>query len=399
MESENMPQRLNSNMYGRSQENHKYSSMDFTAVSFKQLTSNRGVCKFPPIPYKILCCTGLVEQSDKYFSYKIAKHCIIFMFTFLVIISWAPYIAQSNFRDIKIRFALLSGFITPLIIYYAMLQKRKLLTATLSKLNGMPPYNKKINLFAFLLCCMPFVYTVWVTVTCNKRNAAKHLAYGYDIESVPVQIFLVSSKCFLSAILRPGFSNFVALVFCILCQRCCTRVEMLTLEVQQVPPEAFGIPKQIDMIKRKAKIEDILQNIQDIFSLPSFLLVVENFLSCSAIIGFYLYNGSEKSVTHTYAQSFLHTLNSLGCLVLMIWVVGGVPIQMRKLKEAFRKKKRLRLIYVCAREEISLHAECFENSDFVFTGCDVISFRRTLILAILGTLLTYTALLINWVTK
>ncbi|GFW74077.1 uncharacterized protein TNCV_4176241 [Trichonephila clavipes] len=394
-----MPQRLNSNIYGRSQENHKYSSLDLMNVSFKQVTSNRSVCKFPSIPYKFLCCTGLVEQSDKYFSYKIAKYSIIFLFTSLVIINWAPYIAQSNFRDIKARFSLLTGFITPLIIYYAMLQKRKLLTATLSKLNGMPPYDKKINLFAFMLCCMPFVYSVWVTVTSNKRNAARHSAYGYDIKSVPVQILFVSSKLFLSALLRPGFSNFVALVFCILCQRCCTRIEMLRQEVLQVPPEAFGIPKQIDMIKRKAKIEDILQNIQDIFSLPSFFLVVENFLSCSAIIGFSLYNGSANSVAHTYAQSFLHTLNSSGCLVLITWVVGGVPIQMRTLKEAFRKKKRLRLIYVCAREEISLHAECFENSDFVFTGCDVISFRRSLILAIFGTLLTYTALLINWVTK
>ncbi|GFR33749.1 uncharacterized protein TNCT_90731 [Trichonephila clavata] len=399
MERINMLRRLNGNILGKSQENHKFSGHDLVTVYFKQQTYNRGICKFPSIPYKFLCCTGLVEQSDRYFPYRIAKYSIMLMFIFLVIIIWTPYIAQGHFQDIKIRFALLTGFITPLIIYYAMLRKKKLLTATLSKLNGSPPYDKKINLFALLLCCMPFVYTVWVTVTCNKRKAAKHSAYGYDVESIPVQILLVSSKCFLSAILRPVFSNFVALVFSILCQRCCTRIEMLTLEIQQVPAETFGIPKQIDLIRRKARIEDILQNIQDIFSLPSFFIFVENFLSCSAIIGFYLYNDSTKSVSHTYAQSFLHTLNSLGCLVLTIWVVGGVPIQMKKVREAFRKKRRLRLIYICDQGENPLDGEYFENSDFVFTGCDVISFRRSLILAILGTLLTYTALLINWVTK
>ncbi|GFY39000.1 uncharacterized protein TNIN_495061 [Trichonephila inaurata madagascariensis] len=401
MERTNILQRPNGKMHGRSKKDLKYISQDLVNVSFKQQTCNRGICKFPSIPYKFLCYTGLVEPSDQYFSYKIAKFFIILMFIFRFIFTWGSHIRRGYVRDFKAKFAKVTNFIMPVIIFYAMLRKRKLLTTTLSNLNGMPPYGKKINLFALLLCCMPFIYTVWVTVTCNQEEVAKHAVFGYDVESVPVQILLVSTKHFLSAILNSAFLNFVALVFCILCQRCCSLIEMLTQEIQRVPPETFGISRQIEAIRQKARIEYILENIQEIFSLPSFFIVIQNFLSCSEVIGFYLYTSSstKKYAFRTLAQSFFYTLNSLGCLVLMIWVVGGVPIHIRKVKEAFRKKKRLRLIYACAREETPLHAEYFENSDFVFTGCDLISFRRSLILTIFGTLLTYAALLINWVRK
>ncbi|GFR12300.1 uncharacterized protein TNCT_571231 [Trichonephila clavata] len=397
MERTNALQGLNGNLHKKQFE---FVRQDLVNVFFKQQTYNRCVCKFPSIPYKFLQCTGLVEQPDKIFSYKVAKCSIIFMFIVRFILTWGSHIRRGYLRDFKTKVSKITSFITPLIIYYVMLRKKKLLTATLSKLNGRPSYDKSPNFFALLLCCMPFVFTIWVTITCNKKEVAKHAAFGYDVESVQVQILLVSTKHFLAAILHYTFLNFVALVFCILCQRCCTWIEMLTQDIQRVSPDAFGISRQIELIKQKAKIEYILENIQEIFSWPSFFIVLQNFLSCGEIIGFYLYSSSTpKYAFRTLAQSFLHTLNSLGCLMLMIWVVGGVPIKMRKVKEAFRKKRRLRLIYACAREEIPLYAEYFENPEFVFTGCDVISFRRSLILTIFGTLLTYTALLINWIRK
>ncbi|GFT77868.1 uncharacterized protein TNCV_4635741 [Trichonephila clavipes] len=183
----------------------------------------------------------------------------------------------------------------------------------------MPPYDKKINLFALLLCCMPFIYTVWVTVTCNQEEVAKDAVFWYDVESVPVQILLVSVKHFLSAILHSAFFNFVVLGFYILCQRCCSLIELLTQEIQRVPPETFVISRQIEVISQEARMEYILKNIQEIFSLPSFFIVIQNFLTCSEVIRFYLYTSSStrKYVFRTLAQSFFYPLNSSGCLVLM----------------------------------------------------------------------------------
>ncbi|GFU09683.1 uncharacterized protein NPIL_325911 [Nephila pilipes] len=234
-----------------------------------------------------------------------------------------------------------------------------------------------------------------MTLTVPGEIAAKYDSFGYTVENPVAQILLVSIKTFTGAIVYPVFTNIVTLIFCSLCQHCCTLIDNLTQDVLKIPPEAFGPHQQIDVFRHKARIDDVLENLQAIFSLPSFLIIVANFLSCGSIVGWFLHFSLGSYEPFMIVESVFNGFNAFGCLVTVLWTAGSLPIRMQKLKEAFHNKSHLRLFTMQNFEESQLRRELFEKPDFVFTGCDMISYRRSSVLAAIGTLLTYTVLVIT----
>ncbi|GIZ05389.1 uncharacterized protein CEXT_8021 [Caerostris extrusa] len=87
--------------------------------------------------------------------------------------------------------------------------------------------------------------------------------------------------------------------------------------------------------------------------------------------------------------------NQAICVVHFIWVTcvfwsaGSVPVALNKLNRFFYRKAHSRLLHVRTSEGRKLKRELFEKPEFVLTGCDVIAYRRSSILAFVGTLLTY----------
>ncbi|GIX75016.1 hypothetical protein CEXT_555741 [Caerostris extrusa] len=73
----------------------------------------------------------------------------------------------------------------------------------------------------------------------------------------------------------------------------------------------------------------------------------------------------------------------------------GVPIELNEFKAVFYKKAFVRMMSSTTLEEPKLERWLFDKPHFVFTGCDIVSYRRSTVLAVVGTLLTYTVLVIN----
>ncbi|GIY93645.1 uncharacterized protein CEXT_760721 [Caerostris extrusa] len=88
-------------------------------------------------------------------------------------------------------------------------------------------------------------------------------------------------------------------------------------------------------MKQKSRIDDILDSIQDIFSFPSFLMVVANLLNCFSVLNVYLDRKSWASGgISTFIECSLYCIDSLVCLVSLLWIAGDVPVEDR----AFKKK-------------------------------------------------------------
>ncbi|KAF8787976.1 hypothetical protein HNY73_009519 [Argiope bruennichi] len=191
------------------------------------------------------------------------------------------------------------------------------------------------------------------------------------------------------------FPDLIALLYCTLCKGCSAKIINLINGIQKIPIEDFGSSQQMEILRRKAELDDILSNIQDIFSVPSLLIIAKNFLSCATVIGWQLYYHSKSYRSHGVIGSVFNGVNSFGSLAVVLWFAGGIPIQLHKLKEAFYRKERQRLYFFQKKGLLHLRKELFEVTEFCFTGCDIISFKRRTLLTIIGTLLTYTVLIIN----
>ncbi|GIY29866.1 uncharacterized protein CEXT_710481 [Caerostris extrusa] len=187
----------------------------------------------------------------------------------------------------------------------------------------------------------------------------------------------------------------VALLYCVLCQCCTSALANITQEILQLKPKQFSPHKQLDILRRKAKIDDILGKLQNIFSLPIFFLIAGNFLTCGSVIGKHLNYGTQQYRSYHIKESSFYGISSFCCLTATLWVAGGVSNQFQKLKEAFHKKEKLRLLNVTSLDEPTLKKGYFEETDFVFTGCDIIFYKRSTILTLFGALLTYTVLAVS----
>ncbi|GIY86535.1 uncharacterized protein CEXT_657851 [Caerostris extrusa] len=108
-----------------------------------------------------------------------------------------------------------------------MLCKRKLTTTTLRQLRSMPTHThqKKINLIAFLLCCMPFAFSVSLTLAEENKHKDDF-----------VSNFLMGIQMFCFSLEHPTLTNMVALLYCVLCQRCYSFIGSLTQEVRNMSP-------------------------------------------------------------------------------------------------------------------------------------------------------------------
>ncbi|GIY24792.1 uncharacterized protein CEXT_261071 [Caerostris extrusa] len=77
------------------------------------------------------------------------------------------------------------------------------------------------------------------------------------------------------------------------------------------------------------------------------------------------------------------------CVTAVFWSAGSVPVALNKFNRCFYKKAHSRLLLLRTSEGRKLKRELFDKPEFALTGWDVIVYRRSSILAFVGTLLTY----------
>ncbi|GFS51213.1 uncharacterized protein TNIN_486081 [Trichonephila inaurata madagascariensis] len=115
---------------------------------------------------------------------------------------------------------------------------------------------------------------------------------------------------------------------------------------------------------------------------------------CGSVTGWFLIESWNDSLFPWKAETIFYGINAFLCVVSILWVAGALPIQMNKFKETFHSKTHARLLYYHTKDEMYLKRDLNEP-DFALTGCEMISYKRSTILAFIGTLLTYTVLVVN----
>ncbi|GFT10281.1 uncharacterized protein NPIL_699161 [Nephila pilipes] len=302
---------------------------------------------------------------------------------------------NSSVWDINSAFFICS--ILPFASWFAMRLKREHLTKVLQKLEDISSdtFKTKTNCLVIILCLMPLLHSILILATSKNNHYMLSTLYGYAAKEQWAQISILFLKSFFSFLAYPIFNNLIALLYCTLCMRCCVVIEQLTSEVWECPPKTFGASTQIRILTRKEKIDDILDRIQNYFSNSSFFIILANILSCFCILGALLKETpGERQINNIISYVFYST-NSFGSITGILWIAGGVPILLDKFKNEYFKKAHRKMLLTPLPEEPKLEKWLFDKPDFVFTGCDIFSYRRSSLLAVLGTLLTYTFLIIS----
>ncbi|GFY79385.1 uncharacterized protein TNIN_268381 [Trichonephila inaurata madagascariensis] len=346
----------------------------------------------PSLLLSFLLLTGLVPEFSK--NLQLQKVWFIFYLLLLSQILDMLVMLIINFENrttLKSHAAYLFSVFCNIMIWHSLRRKKKNLLNVLRVIQKCPAtHNRRTNIMVLIILSFPFVYSVTSILTCNITSDYLLYAYGYELKSLIMQASVIFFKKFLLFLFHSTFPSLVAVLFCYLCLRFSLSFNCLTRTVLHYSPEEFGPSEQIEILRQKAKIDDIMENLQDIFSLPSFFLIMSHLFTCGSHLGMNLTGNHSKIII---VKAVFYGMTNLVSLVVVLWIAGSVPVEQNKLKSAFYKKAHSRFLTVLIPEERHCKREILDKTDFVLNGCSIFPYTRNSILALIGTLLTYSLLI------
>ncbi|GIY16930.1 uncharacterized protein CEXT_30721 [Caerostris extrusa] len=229
-----------------------------------------------------------------------------------------------------------------------MFCKRKLTTTTLRQLRSIPSstHQKKINLIAFscVACRLLFQFQLYLQVIKNTKGNSQSGPHTRSSEYVSTGFWTKPADLYPATQSKGGWC----------------------LEQHS---------------------ESLLRS--------NIFMFIANLSSCGIVVAWILEYSLKEYQSFMIIGTVFFVINSFSSMTAVLWMAGQVPIQLQKLKESFYEKAHLRLISVCDLDEPQFKKELMEKPDFVLTGCEIISLRRSTVLGVFGTLLTYTVLAVS----
>ncbi|GFY62939.1 uncharacterized protein TNIN_335761 [Trichonephila inaurata madagascariensis] len=384
-------------------------NIDATPRFSEQFTTPwNGICnpdsklRTPDIPkflFKSIFWIGLVEESPQKCLQRITTIFFILILIFMTASEWISCLLIFDYQDLGIVYGYLLNYLFISVVYISVFRRRNLLTTTLVKICEFSlPVNREkiINAIIFMLFSTPILYSAVKIIGEVNYYCLLYETYGYGLEDPTAQKVLISTKYYLRAIMHPIFTSLVALLLCVLCQRCCSLINILHQEIQHVSPEEFVLPKQLDILRRKAKIDEILDNIIDIFATPWLCIIIVTCLTCCIAIGkfvhfaFAIYRPADRN------ETVFCVITDCTCSIATLGVANRLSVRLKELKILFYKEVRTRQLFICNLEEPLPKKELFGKSNLVFIGVlEITRYHMRFVLVTCVAVLTYGLILIG----
>lgn len=181
---------------------------------------------------------------------------------------------------------------------------QKLLTEIIFNLNRLTSsaQNKKFNFFAFILLCMPLIFSL-AHVLFNDRLDFSN--YGNVFKDFMCILFYT--------VVHPTFTILFVLLCCSLSHHCLSVIENLTQNILKNSPYWSDPTTQFDILKTKAVVDDALKNIQKAFSLLYLFIIISNLLSCGIVIAWFLSSSFENFIFFMLIQPVIIAVNCYTC--------------------------------------------------------------------------------------
>lgn len=347
------------------------------------------------ILFKIFLWMGLNSNSKRSMCSRIINYTF---YTYLILIVADCLLTSVLFikdmHTLKVSLVYIFSYLLTILTWAVLWWKRLPLTGLIRHLQKTcrPIIStRRIRIWLIIIVNVPIFY-VFFLVSTELRDGV-YYSYGFEVKKFHIATIIILIKSLLFCAIHPMLSNILVLHFCIQCLQCFKSVHYLRIEIEKCSAREFDVPKQLDIMRREMKIVEALHSLQSVFSLPSFLMFISHYCACSSLLGWIVLD--ELKSGYKVFQTLFYLGNSLACLVACVWVPGKLPIEMSEFKEAFRKKSRFRWLHLRITEEDVFKKAFNEKQPFVFSGYNIIAFRQGSILAIVGTMLTYTLLLVK----
>ncbi|GBO13120.1 hypothetical protein AVEN_223539-1 [Araneus ventricosus] len=163
--------------------------------------------------------------------------------------------------------------------------------------------------------------------------------------------------------------------------------------MKECSSEVFTSSVQIEFLKRRLRIVTVLEEIQEVFSKSTFMVCTANFTACMANLAQILVYASESAAMTLLEVSSISSI-TVASMVSIFFSAGKVPVEMQRFSAIARRHFEQRVI-LGMRSEMAGAERLMLHETFTMSGCELIFYKRSTVLTVLGTILTYGLLILN----
>ncbi|GFU03921.1 hypothetical protein NPIL_398321 [Nephila pilipes] len=157
------------------------------------------------------------------------------------------------------------------------------------------------------------------------------------------------------------------------------------------PISEFKKSKQIEILCSRAEIEDFQDKIQKVFSFPVLFICIANFWRASSILTSFAHFGFDVS-NGMHLESALILFSSSISIFSIMFVAGQLPIEMDRFRKSFCKNIERREFLGIASDNEKLNRGLYDKSSIVMTGGEILHFRRSTSISVVGAMFACTFL-------
>ncbi|XP_071041841.1 gustatory receptor for sugar taste 64f-like [Parasteatoda tepidariorum] len=246
---------------------------------------------------------------------------------------------------------------------------------------------------AYFVFLSPILVSVTEFFLKDANEFNEYDIYGYTVTNYSLILTIKAVRKVFEG-LAFSVCHLTALLYYMLCGAICCRINNLQKTILNVSAENFKRPIQITVIEQQKDIFTFLKQMEDTFSVSIFLAISSYFWLCFFCTGFLTVIDMSLKETFFKFQYIFMFFSNFVPLVLVTWQAAQVSIELDALKEDISEKMDARYLRGL-KSETEIDRSLFEKPSVVLSGLGIIHFSRSLILGILGTLITYALLMIN----
>lgn len=220
--------------------------------------------------------------------------------------------------------------------------------------------------------------------------------YAYKMEnSIYFKYCIAIVRFCAHSFLNPFLIHLVSLLYCELCRRCTVILRYNRFAAESLLFRQFSKKDVLNQIQNRRKAMDIINTFQNTFSLFATFICFATISCCFSVISYFLNYKAEYPYPAIY-ESIFYFFVPLINLLFIVECASAVPREMQCQSEVHSKIAETEIFEKISTQNSNMARNFLREPKVTLSASELFFFTRKISLSVIGSMLTYSLLLVNF---
>lgn len=254
--------------------------------------------------------------------------------------------------------------------------------------------NNINKMFLFIILLDAFYCITFIGISFKEPTFLRWYAYKTE-NSISLKYYIAPVRFCAHAFLNPFFIQSVSVLYCELCRRSTAILRHNRFTAESLLSRQFSKEDVLNHIQNRRKAVDNINALQNTFSLFATFLCFATVGCCFTVISYFLnYEGKVKN--SAIYESIFYFFVPLINLLFITECASTVPREMQSYSEVVSKIAETESFDKISIQNSNMARSFLHEPKVTLSASELFFFTRKLSLSVIGSMLTYSLLLVNF---